>query len=123
MPSDPIIHKVIMPKKEWYVHLNYLLFNQQKNLNAAPCFPSCRGNCLARIRYQIKGRASTFHKKGRHFYEGEERGSFYDCVLADLGKGKTAISNKGRQISTALFFSVFLRQKKADNNASISAQW
>jgi hypothetical protein len=30
MPSDPIIHKVIMPKKEWYVHLNYQLFHQQK---------------------------------------------------------------------------------------------
>jgi len=44
MPSDPIVHKVIMPKKEWYVHLYYQLFHQQKNFNAEPCM-----NCMLSV--------------------------------------------------------------------------
>ncbi len=49
MPSDPIIHKVIMPKKEWYVHFNYSLIHQQKNLNVA----TCRNNMLSFLSLEL----------------------------------------------------------------------
>jgi hypothetical protein len=43
-------------------------------------------------------------------------------VFADMGRGNTAISNKGRQISALFFFCIF-SSEKVGQFYSISAYW